>query len=279
MNLAIGGHKQPQQLMTVTYLLAQGVEFDIILNIDGFNEVALYPAENSAAHVYPWFPRAWHLRSGLIASPEAAQDFARITRLNAYRNSWAKLANRFLFRYLASWNVLWLAGDRYLTWSTSRAYSRILDARPNEKMPFVATGPLTRFDSENSMYAELVRIWKRCSLELALLSRSHGIRYYHFLQPNQYTEPAKTWSDEERMLFQGEESRYRKGAVQGYPYLRSAGSELASRGVNFHDLSSIFSDIKETIYVDKCCHFTPMGNQILAEHIAAAILGRSSKDL
>src|SRR5262245_54070456 len=38
---AMGGTKQPQQLMTLNYLLAQGGHFDIVVNLDGFNEVAL----------------------------------------------------------------------------------------------------------------------------------------------------------------------------------------------------------------------------------------------
>src|SRR5205807_2871539 len=61
-NLALGGYKQPQQLMTLNYLLALGAQFDILINIDGFNEVALYEFESAGAHVFPAFPRAWASR-------------------------------------------------------------------------------------------------------------------------------------------------------------------------------------------------------------------------
>ena len=40
-NLGLAGYKQPQQLMTLNYLLALGAEFDIVIALDGFNEVAL----------------------------------------------------------------------------------------------------------------------------------------------------------------------------------------------------------------------------------------------
>jgi len=50
-DLAVGGYKQPQQLMTLTYLLTLGFEFDVVLNIDGFNEVALHQAENGKKQV------------------------------------------------------------------------------------------------------------------------------------------------------------------------------------------------------------------------------------
>ncbi len=42
LNLAMGGYKQPQQWMTISYLMALGAEFDIVINIDGFNDVALH---------------------------------------------------------------------------------------------------------------------------------------------------------------------------------------------------------------------------------------------
>src|SRR5690606_10565907 len=35
------GYKQPQQLLVLAYFLSIGQELDLVLNIDGFNEVAL----------------------------------------------------------------------------------------------------------------------------------------------------------------------------------------------------------------------------------------------
>ena len=39
LNTAVGGYKQPQPLMVVSYLLALGAHFDAVINIDGFNDV------------------------------------------------------------------------------------------------------------------------------------------------------------------------------------------------------------------------------------------------
>ena len=57
--LALSGYRQPQQLMTVAYLLALGGKFDVIINIDGFNEVTLHPMENARLGVFYAYPRAW----------------------------------------------------------------------------------------------------------------------------------------------------------------------------------------------------------------------------
>jgi hypothetical protein len=37
------GYKQPQQLLVLAYFLSIGQQFDLVVNIDGFNEVALSP--------------------------------------------------------------------------------------------------------------------------------------------------------------------------------------------------------------------------------------------
>jgi hypothetical protein len=60
--LAISGYKQPQQLFVVNYLLALGAEFDLIVNIDGYNEIALPVVENKPAGVFPSFTREWGIR-------------------------------------------------------------------------------------------------------------------------------------------------------------------------------------------------------------------------
>ena len=56
-NYAAGGYKQPQQLHILTQKLADGERFDVVLNIDGFNEVTLPPSEGAPSGVHPQYPR------------------------------------------------------------------------------------------------------------------------------------------------------------------------------------------------------------------------------
>ena len=46
LSFATGGYKQPQQLLILNYFLALGQELDFVVNIDGFNEVALSNLNN-----------------------------------------------------------------------------------------------------------------------------------------------------------------------------------------------------------------------------------------
>ena len=62
--IALGGFKQPQQLMTLNYLLSIGSEFDIVINIDGFNEAALPLSDNVPRNIFPFYPRNWFEQIG-----------------------------------------------------------------------------------------------------------------------------------------------------------------------------------------------------------------------
>jgi hypothetical protein len=62
LSFATGGYKQPQQLLILNYFLALGQELDMVVNIDGFNEVALSNLNNknqvdlampSIQHIWP----------------------------------------------------------------------------------------------------------------------------------------------------------------------------------------------------------------------------------
>jgi hypothetical protein len=55
------GWKQPQQPLALSYFLSLGAKYDVVMNLDGFNELALPFLNNLRAGVYPFFPRLWNL--------------------------------------------------------------------------------------------------------------------------------------------------------------------------------------------------------------------------
>ena len=72
----IGGYKQPQQLMALNYFMALGGEFDIVINLDGFNDIAL-PAQENVPQTDPFFPRQWHLRMRMVPDQEFLRTLGR----------------------------------------------------------------------------------------------------------------------------------------------------------------------------------------------------------
>ncbi|MFQ5853976.1 MAG: hypothetical protein ACE5JU_25735, partial [Candidatus Binatia bacterium] len=87
---SIGGYKQPQQLMALNYLLSLGAQFDILINIDGFNEVALPPVENMPKNVFPFFPRNWFFRVRSMPDLPIWIGIGKLAYLKDLREIWAK---------------------------------------------------------------------------------------------------------------------------------------------------------------------------------------------
>ena len=84
-SLALGGYKQPQQLQALNYYLSLGGEYDIVINIDGFNEVALPLRDNIPTRVYPSFPRLWYYYSSKILDVQRTLQFAHLIELKQKR--------------------------------------------------------------------------------------------------------------------------------------------------------------------------------------------------
>ena len=58
-NAAYGGKKQPQQYLSVIYLDLIGFNYDIVINLDGFNEIVLPTIENFYQETPVIFPRSF----------------------------------------------------------------------------------------------------------------------------------------------------------------------------------------------------------------------------
>ena len=268
---ALGGYKQPQQLLTLAYMLALGERLDAVVNIDGFNDVVLSVAENAASRVYPYYPRGWGERVRAVPDPRLTLLQGEVVYLRQRR---ADLAGAFSGRLAAASvtaNLVWRALDRRAAATVGEADARLAGYRTPRRRPAVARGPDFRHDDRDALLAGAVALWARSSREMHDLCSARGIGYHHFLQPNQYDEGSKPLSAAERSRAFDADSIYRPVVVAGYPLLRRAGREMAADGVAFHDLSDVFAGVEEPLYVDTCCHFSRRGNVLLAQAVAAAI--------
>jgi len=268
---ALGGYKQPQQLLALAYMLALGERLDLVINLDGFNDVALSLLENADSNVYPYYPRGWQERVRSVPDLRVRLLQGEVAYLRRRR---ADLAERFSGRLAGASvtaNLVWLSLDRRAAAGVADAEERLATYHTPRRRPAVARGPDFRRDDRDALLAGAVAFWARSSREMHDLCAARGIPYHHFLQPNQYVEGSKPLSRQERAQAFREDSVYRPVVVAGYPLLRRAGRELAAEGIAFDDLSDVFAGVDETLYVDDCCHFNRRGNAILARAVARAI--------
>jgi len=268
--LAVHGHKQPQQLMMVNYMMASGAEFDMIINIDGFNEIVLPWTENIPRGVLPIYPRDWFERNWILDRKETMRTIGKIAHLRYIQTEISKGYSYSLLRYSVSVTLLSRKLYAVLESEIQRLHLDFENDKLESKLPMLSVFRDVE-SSEADVYHSLVSLWERCSLLIHYLSEANETKYFHFLQPNQYfSSSGKLMNARQRKIALG--GGYKQWAEKGYNYLVSAGSDLVRKGVRFSDLSPVFSGVSEEIYIDDCCHFNERGNEILAKAIADHIL-------
>jgi hypothetical protein len=276
-NLAAGGYKQPQQLAVLAQMLLLGVPLDVVVNVDGYNEI-VFGAANARDRIHPLFPSRFHTRKLLELSlrelPEA--ELEALAAIAAERRAARRL--RAGLAGGAWWGVSELARaiagtrlERHLR--RARRLEAELQAAPSpgaaESLLFNL--PDACFDRGPACFELIADLWQRASLSMRHLAEGSGARYLHVLHPNQYLPGSKPLSEAERAAAFVSDAEWSRWAAIGYPLLRQRGAALRARGVAFLDLTDLFRDRTETIYVDDCCHYNLVGNEILARQIARSI--------
>lgn len=270
LNLALPGYKEPQQLMVATWILSLGAHFDAIVNIDGFNDIALAGTHNVSRGVFPFFPRDWDLRVRPL-DPDTRRIAGELEVIRTDRADLAHALGWGPLRYSMTASFIWERLDRKEQARAAHLEASLLEKRNSDVESYQSTGPHREYDTDDALIVDLVENWKRGSYLLDRLCRGLGCVYTHFLQPNQYVPSSKILSaEEERIAFKPD--RVQAVAVgKAYPQLRKAGEALRGDGVRFTDLTWLFAGEAGTIYVDPCCHFNERGNVLLGEAIAAEL--------
>jgi hypothetical protein len=265
--LALQGFKQPQQLFALQYVLLQGLQIDWVVNLDGFNEVALPAIENVPAGTAAIYPRRWPLRVLATPDPVVRRAAGEAAYLEEVRRERARRYSGVLRASVLA-NLWWKLGDARHARRIGRAEERAT-AQVAREESFAARGPARAYADENALYDHLAEIWRESSLQMHRLCAANGIRYAHFLQPNQYVPDSKPMGSAEALRAFDADNRFRAPVLQGYPRLQAAGAELVATGVAFHDLTEVFATVDAELYVDTCCHFNAAGCALVAVAIAA----------
>jgi hypothetical protein len=271
--LAHEGYKQPQQLLVLAYFLSIGQVFDLVVNIDGFNEVALSSFNNERGLDIS-MPSAMHL-DALVSlvnqttlTPEKVQSLAAISQHKERIND---LVGRLRRNRSAAINVVLEQLHRGTMASYRAELARFvsLPANPPDASLILATPSVVQRDETRAL-ADAAKAWAEASTLMHTMLAARGVPYFHILQPNQYFT-TRSFSAEEATVARSDASPFRKGAEKGYPMLVTESEKLKSRE-SFLNATGIFDRESSAVYIDDCCHYTLRGNQLLADAIARQIL-------
>ena len=253
------GGSQPQGTMVAANTLLLGGAADLIVNLDGLNELG-----NSlgafGSGVFPFFPKHWNNQESLTG-----RELLLAGQLRVLRREQARLTAA---QETSPWrgSALFGLANRWRQESNTAAIIRLNHQLMaiESKYNLEKHGPRIWLDSAGKMRPAAARFWYRSSVILARLAELAGAEYYHFLQPNQYVPGSKPLSPEERELAWSAGAPEKPLVEQGYPLLRAFNRDLQNQGIDYFDLTGIFADHSETLYKDTCCHLNARGNELLA---------------
>ena len=263
--------KQPQQVMLLAYLFALGLKPDVVVNLDGFNEVGI-GLLNSELDMHPLFPSQPHWTQLLgLNETTAKRNYwsEEVILVQARARRAAALAES---SHLDASAILGFAARRFVAacvedWrNASRALSRI--ASSNRLNPVSYGLPIE--GGESDQLRLIVDSWVECSSSMNAMCSERGIVYLHVLQPTLLDDGSKSLTPEERSEGVALPA-IERGVRLGYPLLRAAIPRLQARGVEVLDASMLFEDVEERVYYD-LCHFNRPGTEMLGEAIGQALL-------
>jgi len=268
------GYKQPQQLQLLSYFLSLGQHFDLVINLDGFNEIAL--AEKNSDRGFDFsMPSSGHMvammdiLSQSKLSPEKVEVLAEFGRMRRMLEWSDRNSNSSVF---ASKHLLMRLINRYADHRYQEGLKKYESLSTEASTASVYHLSRSReITDSKSRYADYAAYWAKSSMLMHDLLSANNIEYFHFLQPNQYYS-RRLFSADESAIAINADHIYRKSAEEGYPYLVLESEELREAGVYFNSGTELFDVEPRPVYADDCCHFNRLGIHLLAEWMAKQII-------
>ncbi|MEG4572332.1 hypothetical protein QUA56_06490 [Microcoleus sp. N3A4] len=278
LNFGNGGYKQPQQLLILNYFLALGQELDLVINIDGFNEVALSNLNNKG-QVEIGMPSVQHIQplTGLAnnnLSPEAMSSIAQISedkkelKAGIDKLQTCQLA---LCHAVTSLQVKQLVNDYQQ--AVVKYDRQVKQSNPDTANSGIVYIPKADYVlQDRAAFEKMASMWYESSIGMNQILSSRKIKYFHFIQPNQYYPTKRAFTAKENEIAIDQKSPYIEGVKKGYPVLLSKVDDLQKAGVNVFNAVNILDNTKETVYKDACCHYNSVGEDVLANYVSSSII-------
>lgn len=278
LNFGNGGYKQPQQLLILNYFLALGQELDLVLNIDGFNEVALSNLNNKA-QVELGMPSVQHLQplTGLANNNLSPEVMSSIVQISKNKKQLKEAIDKLPTCQLALCHAVTSLQVRQLVNSYQQAVAKY-DIQVKNSSKDTANSSITYIPKANSVlkdaaaFDKMASIWYESSVTMNQVLSSRKIPYLHFVQPNQYYPTQRVFTEKEKLIAINKDSPYIEAVKKGYPVLLSKVDDLQKARVNVFSGVNILDNTKETVYKDACCHYNSVGEEVLANYVSSSII-------
>ncbi|MEG3906837.1 hypothetical protein QT979_04815 [Microcoleus sp. w2-18bC1] len=278
LNFGNGGYKQPQQLLVLNYFLALGQELDLVINIDGFNEVALSNLNNKA-QVEIGMPSVQHIQplTGLANNNLSPEAMSSIVKINENKKQLKAGIDKLQTCQLALCHAVTSLQVKQLVNNYQQAVvkydQQVKQSNPDTANSGIVYIPKADFVLQDAAaFDKMASMWYQSSIGMNQILSSRKIKYFHFIQPNQYYPTKRAFTAKENEIAIDQKSPYIEGVKKGYPVLLSKVDDLQKAGVNVFSAVNILDNTKETVYKDACCHYNSVGDEVLANYVSSSII-------
>lgn len=284
LSFATGGYKQPQQLLILNYMLALGQNFDLVINIDGFNEVALSNLNNKTQLAW-MMPSGNHVFSlaSLATNSLSTETLENLLNIKKIKPQLTEAINLREQCDLATCYTLYSIYYQFILNDYQKAIA-VFEEEQKKQIPslFSKQSPFYFYPQESTLshpelYNSVAKNWGKTSFLMSQILAKRNIPYFHFIQPNQYYPTQRQFSEAEKRIAFTDASPYAEAIQEGYPYLLNQVDDLRSRGVNIFNSVAILDNIDDVVYLDNCCHYNEEGETVLSNYIANNIVNTLKK--
>ncbi len=282
LSFATGGYKQPQQLLILNYFLALGQELDMVVNIDGFNEVALSNLNNknkidlampSIQHILP----LTNLANNSL-SLKAMKASVRIQETKTKINEGLESLQRCSFAACDALTSVYVQNlvNNYRQDVIAFEKERTQPQKDGDSVIYINTNKSVLGDSV--AFEEMALNWAKSSIFMHKVLSASNVPYFHVLQPNQYYQTKRVFGDAEKRIAFNNDTPYAQSVEIGYPALLSKFPNLEKNKINIFNGVKVFDQTKDAVYVDSCCHYNQAGEVVFSNFVGRSILESLRKD-
>lgn len=281
LSFATGGYKQPQQLLILNYFLALGQELDMVVNIDGFNEVALSNLNNknqidlampSLQHILPLTNLANNSLSikAMKATVRIQENKAKINQaFTTLQNCTLAACDALTSVYIQ--NLV----NNYKTDVINFEKERTKQ-QDGGSVIYINTNKSVLEDSV--AFEQMAQNWAKSSIFMHKVLSASNVPYFQVLQPNQYYQTKRVFGEAEKQIAFNQDTPYAKAVELGYPALFKKFPNLEKNHIDILNGVNVFDKTKDAVYVDSCCHYNQAGEVIFSDYVGSSILEVLRKD-
>jgi len=271
LNFAMGALKQPQTLIYLAYFASIGQKLDMVVNIDGLNDLAGCTGNLNHGHHMAMPPAdITKVFSSLLAVPKLDEEvltyFLRVLRYDR----WIEKLETGSIPFVGA-----LGLTNYLKRKRHLAASAKPDLENQDSMLWIQrVAPVNHTKLDDAEFTKLMEniadFWLRSSRLMLDICRGMGTIYVHSLHPHHsLMKRPLSKADQEMLKSAPGQDQVRRMVALGYPCLLERMDKLTDAWDHAHycPMLDVLEDINDDILVDAIAHLKPIGLEAMGHRL------------